>query len=266
MHSTLAVLVDRLASRKVIGTNVVKWGCPVPSFGDPSRCRVATLGLNPSNREFMDEAGNELQGLSRRFHTLRSLGLRSWSDADARHLRLILQSCITYFEANPYERWFGKLEQILSGAKVSYYGAAATACHLDLIPYATKAKWTQLTTRQRFSLLAIAGDTLGRLLRDSQVQILILNGSSVVAGFQGMSGSRLDRKQMRTWSLPRRAGHDVAGFSYKGVVERLSGITLGRKLLVLGFNHNLQSSFGVTTGVLDAVGRWISHATLEAIQ
>src|SRR3954451_1613485 len=106
MHTALATLIDRLDSSVASTTDVIPWGCPVPSFGDLSNSRVATLGLNPSNREFVDELGNELQGSYRRFHTLKSLGLRSWSDADARHLRLILESCRAYFSGNPYDKWF----------------------------------------------------------------------------------------------------------------------------------------------------------------
>src|ERR1700722_10513727 len=152
LHAALTTLIDRLDSPAVSGTHVIRWGCPVPSFGDLSSSRVATLGLNPSNREFVDELGEELRGTFRRFHTLTSLGLQSWSDVDARHLRLILESCCNYFLGNPYDRWFKKLDQVVSGANASFYDASCQACHLDLIPYATARKWTELTARQRFSL------------------------------------------------------------------------------------------------------------------
>ena len=66
MHSALATLIDRLDSPAVLETEVIPWGSPVPSFGDLSISRVATLGLNPSNREFVDESGGELQGPLRR--------------------------------------------------------------------------------------------------------------------------------------------------------------------------------------------------------
>ena len=45
--------------------------------------------------------------------------------------------------------------------------------------------------------------------------------------------------------------------AYRGVVTALSGFPLGHKLLVLGYNHNLQSSFGVTNEVVDGIRRWI---------
>ena len=39
----------------------------------------------------------------------------------------------------------------------------------------------------------------------------------------------------------------------------MSGIVLGRKILVLGFNHNIQSSFGVTTKVIQEIRSWIAE-------
>lgn len=264
MDTMLSTLVKCLDHTALSGANVIPWSCPVPSFGDLSRSRVATLGLNPSNREFVDGSGNELDGPSRRFHTLKSLGLARWADANARHLQLIIESCRVYFRRNPYDSWFKKLEYIISGTKASYYDASAKACHLDLIPYATACKWTALSRHQRSSLLAAAGDTLGLLLRDSPVRLLILNGNSVVEQFQDIAGIRLEKQAMRDWSLPRQSHSGVTGFAYKGVVQDLSGVRLEREVLVLGFNHNIQSSFGVTTQVTAAIRRWIARTADEA--
>src|SRR5215471_18116427 len=130
MHTALTTLIDRLDSPAVSGTDVIRWGCPVPAFGDLLNSRVASVGINPSNREFVDEMGDELQGKFRRFHTLKSLGLNCWSDVDARHLQLILESCRSYFFGNPYDAWFKKLNQVLSGANASYYELPHLACHL----------------------------------------------------------------------------------------------------------------------------------------
>ena len=264
MHLALTMLINRLDSSAVAGTSVIKWGCPVPSFGDLSSCRVATLGLNPSNREFLDLEGRELTGASRRFHTLNSLGLESWLEADWRHLELILESCRRYFDGNPYDRWFRTLDGIVSATQASYYNRSYPASHLDLIPYATSRKWTDLNTRERSSLLTVAHDTLGILLRDSPVEVLVLNGSSVVNAFESVAGVHLEKRLMETWSLPRATVRNVPGFAYQGEADTVAGIRLGRKILVLGFNHNIQSSFGVTTEVRSAVRQWISRAILKA--
>ena len=263
MYTTLTTLINRLDSASISNTGVIRWGSPVPSFGDLSQSRVATLGLNPSNREFVDDAGNELGGKNRRFYTLKSLGLVSWSEVDSRHLQLITESCYSYFSVNPYDRWFKVLDQVIAGTDTSFYSKTSTACHLDLIPYATTQKWTALTPFQRSRLLSVAGDTLGLLLRDSPVRILILNGRSVVKTFQDIAGIHLQVRKMLTWSLPRSSSPDVLGFSYHGITDSISGIGLGRNLLILGYNHNLQSSFGVTTEVIRSIQKWISRTAGE---
>ena len=265
MNSLLSTLIERFEDTALAGANVIPWSCPVPAFGDLSRSTIATVGLNPSNREFVDDEGNELEGPLRRFHTLKSLGLTCWADANAQHLQLIVDSCSAYFSRNPYDRWFKKLDHLISGTDVSYYHESMKACHLDLIPYATSCKWTELSSRQRSSLLAVAADTLGVLLRDSPVRLLILNGNSVVEKFQDISGVRLEKQAMRNWALPRQSNSDVNGFAYTGCVRNISGTKLKRELLVLGFNHNIQSSFGVTTEVTTAIRHWIAQTASETV-
>ncbi|MBK7538333.1 MAG: hypothetical protein IPI49_23810 [Myxococcales bacterium] len=260
MNSLISSLVARLASAHLQGSDVIPWSCPVPSFGDLSRSQVATLGLNPSNREFVDEGGRELDGAARRFHTLRSLGLSRWADAGSEQFKLIEDSCRQYFSANPYDGWFRRLDRIING-RASYYGGRPLACHLDLIPYATATKWALLTHRGREKLLHGAGDTLGHLLESSPVRVLVLNGRSVVEHFKEMSGSQLRSRPMKDWRLPRQEGDGVAGFSYRATIRSFAGINLGRDLLVLGYNHNIQSSFGVTSSVIDSIRDWVTKAT-----
>lgn len=266
MHLALTTMIDRLDSSELLDADVIRWGCPVPSFGDLSVSYVATVGLNPSNREFVDEYGTELDGKVRRFHTLKSLRLKSWMDVDAQHLRLILESCRNYFLDNPYDRWFNVLDRVVFGTESSYYGPLSRACHLDLVPYATTRKWTDLTTQQRSALLMVSSDTLALLLRDSPVRILILNGRSVVEHFQKLANVHLERKKMPAWSLPRHRTPDVPGVAYWGLVDTISGVALGQKLQILGFNHNLQSSFGVTTDVIDAIRDWVCKAVRGTIR
>ena len=259
-HASLAYLIDRLDSDRMDKTDVIHWATPIPTFGDLSKARVATLGLNPSSREFVDDSGEELNGSARRFHTLNSLGLSSWSDVDTRHLSLILDACHSYFEWNPYDAWFKKLDRVVSGTKASFYDPLEKACHLDLIPYATKRRWTELAAHQRSSLLAAAGDTLAVLLRDSPIRTLILNGNSVVQLFQAMADVRLEQKEMHAWSLPRQSGN-VAGTAFWGRIDALLDVRFDHDVLILGYNHNLQSSFGVTKEIVSAIGTWVGEVS-----
>jgi hypothetical protein len=244
---------------------IIPWGAPVPSFGDASVARVATLGLNPSNREFVDPVGEELQGDSRRFHTLSSLGLCRWSDASPSDLKLIWESCRDYFSSNPYDTWFRQLDFLMSGTGYSYYGPTGMACHLDLVPFATSSKWTELTRAQRSSLFSIAGDGLGRLLKDSSIELLILNGNSVVLNFERSAAVSLERTEITDWILPRRSCSDVSGIAYLGAITRLFNVQLDREIVVAGFNHNIQSSFGVTRSVRHSIQSWITDIASKVL-
>jgi hypothetical protein len=264
LHGTLATLIDRLDASIEEEMDVIRWGCPVLSFGNLSISRVATMGLNPSNREFVDESGNELEGPSRRFHTLKSLRLSSWDEVDARHLELILQCCSEYFLGNPYDLWFKKLDQVVQGTETSFYDPVCSACHLDLIPYATSRKWTELTSVQRSGLLSVAADTLALLLLDSPIRVLILNGQTVVDHFQDIAGISLQRQPMSEWTLARSSGRDISGYAYYGRVSTMRGVDLTQEVMVLGYNHNLQSSFGVTNEAIKGIRDWISRTVGEA--
>ncbi len=140
MVQELLYLLKRLNNPLSIGSDIITWGSPIPSFGNFSHAKIATVGLNPSNREFVDGLGIELKGSNRRFHSLNSLGLTRWDDIEQRHLKVIAESCQEYFNRNPYDNWFKKLDNLISGTAISYYFPSSQACHLDLIPFATSTK------------------------------------------------------------------------------------------------------------------------------
>ncbi|WP_347988071.1 hypothetical protein [Methylomonas sp. AM2-LC] len=259
----LATMVNRLENPSLSELGVIPWAAPVISFGNLSQSKIATLGLNPSNREFVDLSGIELDGHDRRFHTLRSLGLNTWSDATDDHLHRILDSCNNYFYGNPYDGWFRALDRLIIGTSVSYYGIFSEACHLDLVPYATACKWGELTSTQKATLLNSEGDALGLLLRESSIEVIVLNGQSVIENLQMIAECTLKRKAVPDWTLPRRTSTGVTGYAYTGKICKISGVDLGREISVLGYSHNIQSSYGVTTQVKTAIQQWITNRTSE---
>jgi hypothetical protein len=263
MASELVNLVERLNDPKLRKADVITWGCPIISFGNLSNSKIATLGLNPSNREFVDEKGKELKGEKRRFHTLDSLGIKKWSEAKEKHYGLIEEVCSDYFYRNPYDGWFKKLDYLISGTSMSYYFPSGEACHLDLIPYATNCKWTDLSSEQRAMLLELTGDTLGLILKQSKIKLLILNGQTVVEHLQKISNIQLQKSQMPSWTLPRKASDGVLGYSYVGEINQIAEIKLKEPIAILGYNHNIQSSFGVTSKVQTAIRSWISKKSKE---
>jgi hypothetical protein len=255
----LSRLLDTLEGVGTRRMPVIDWACPVPSFGDVTHAHVATLGLNPSNREFVDGAGKELDGTVRRFHTLRSLKLAAWAGAEQRHKRMIWESCRDYFDRNPYDGWFRQLDHLLQGTSSSFYENGG-ACHLDLVPFATACKWTALSSHQRRHLVNSTSNILIDLLRHSEIALLILNGATVIRHFEMATGASLSISRMPDWTLRRGSGEPVVGYGYSGVMRAIRGASLGRKVRVLGFNHNIQSSFGVTTAVRASIRSWIARA------
>ena len=258
-YSIMTTLVDRLDAGFPGSHAVLDWGCPVPFFGNIDKARVATVGLNPSNREFVDLSGQELAGQQRRLPTLTSLGVDGWRNVNSDHLREIAIACAGYFLRNPYDRWFGALDTLLVGLSASYYSECNPGVHLDLVPYATTTKWTALSTRDRRSLLETTRTDLGHLLAESKIEVIILNGQSVVRQFALAAELQLDEIAMPSWDLLRSDSATVRGAAYVGDLLSYSGVTLQRRVRVLGFNLNLQSSFGVTSAAKNAIAGWIAQ-------
>jgi len=257
MRDIVYDLLAAIEEKNLHKNDVIAWAVPIVSFGKLLSSEVATLGLNPSNCEFMCAKDVELTGSSRRFPTLSYFGLKKWSKIDAKNLKTIVNSYDGYFESNPYDRWFKSLDYLISSTGHSYYSEKRSACHLDLVPFATQSKWGMLSKTEQDKLIEISSSFLGRIISESKVKVLILNGKSVVTGFEKISDIKFCQKEMRKWDLPRKSGNSIRGFGYEGFVSKVGGIDIKKSIRVIGFNHNIQSSFGVTTEVRDSIRDWI---------
>lgn len=251
-------LVRMLASGSLEALGAIPWASPVMMFGRLGTSRVATLGLNPSNLEFVDARGAQLQDPLHRFETLSTLQLDSWADAAKEHIERVWSACDMYFSRRPYNGWFKPLDRVVSGLNVSYYDAWSPACHLDLVPFATGQKWSSLAPDVKQRLLEVGVETLVRSIATSPVSVLVLNGAMVVRTFERALGEPLEVTSMPAWTLRGDGPSPVHGFGYRGMVTELGGMDLGRELLVLGFNHNIQSSFGVTREAVTRISEWIA--------
>jgi hypothetical protein len=81
----------------------------------------------------------------------------------------------------------------------------------------------------------------------------------VVQEFQRLSAVSLERTVAPSWSLQRSNGRTVRGVGYWGTIDEFDGIPLGRQVVVAGFNHNLQSSYGVTREAILEIGKWLNR-------
>lgn len=91
------------------------------------------------------------------------------------------------------------------------------------------------------------------------MKIIILNGQSVIRQFQMLVPDRLDKVEMPAWDLMRRRGENIQGYAYRTKVKLIGDIDLRKDVVVLGYNHNIQSSFGVTKEVMSNISHWLSR-------
>jgi hypothetical protein len=214
------------------GCCIVAGSTPVVSFGNAQTATVATLGLNPSRVEFLDRDGSELVGDLRRLATHSSLGTADLSTAPAETIKQVLADCNDYFQRRPYRRWFDQFQPILNACGSSFYDG--TACHLDLVQWATDPTWGKLQPAStRKQLLADDAAFLADQLQNESLRLLLVNGMSVL------------RQLRRTIPIQLEAAEPIIGYAH--VDCGLFAGTILKRVRVVAWTTNLQSSFGVTS-------------------
>lgn len=238
--------------------DVIEWACPVPFFGRAEEARIASVGLNPSDREFCDTNGRPLGDGERRLATLGSLELQDWSAAGPAERSAVADACSYYFGMNPYWSWFNALEAIFEDAGRGTLRDGG-ACHIDLAPWATEEAWGGLTPAERNALLECGEPTLAALLSSVQFEVLLLNGSGAVRGLERATGIRLPFEYATEWD--DRAGR---GRRWSVVLDSLGRIDLIRPVTLLGWNWNLQSSH-ITSRTREAIIVWAAEAIEQSV-
>ena len=233
-------LLERAAQAPPENCAVVPNSTPVVSFGHPLDPSVATLGINPSSGEFLS-GGRLLDGAQRRLATLPSIQASSYEDIDESKAATVIEDCASYFERNPY-RWFNVLDRILTEALgVSYFHK--TACHLDLVQWATDPIWKELQRSQQERLLEGDRDFLRRQLTHEGYKVVIVNGATAMRWAQ--AAGIVTWKETDTIEAP-----PAARFS----------IGIGEGALFLGWSCNLQSQPGALRHVEALVQLVKKHA------
>ncbi len=222
---------------------VIPGSTPVVSFGDFTRSKVATMGINPSSVEFLDKSKNATcNGLypvgKKRLADLETIGILSAdpldddtaeSYLDEEGAKKIWEASRDYFiSPNAYWQWFGDLEKILAPLSLSYKDSSA--CHLDLSPWATEPVFRELKPTQQKSLLLGEADFLRWQVVKSPIEILLLNGAQTKESIFSLSDFNLGT---------------VTDFSYtSGGVSRTSEFFEGwgpAGVRIIGWTANLQA-------------------------
>lgn len=215
---------------------------PVISFGDPDSSVVATLGINPSSAEFTKN-GVHLPIDQRRLATLGSLGATDPQSLSDLQVAQVVDECSSYFRNRPYKKWFDPLDEVLEAAMgCSYYDGSA--CHLDLVQWATDPVWGQLAPAQRNRLLEEGAPFLQTQLESADIRLVVVNGAQV---WDQLSASALVQAE------------DVGTLPYgaKGTPTRLR-VGEGCGTTFAGWTMNLQGSYGVRAEDRRSLAAWLS--------
>nr|WP_314494594.1 hypothetical protein [uncultured Chryseobacterium sp.] len=228
---------------------IIKEYVPILYFGDLQNSKIATVGLNPSDREYYDTKGKS----SNRFLSKQSLNVSSWNEISRDEILKVKTSFDFYFSNKPYKSWFNRLEDLLTESEFSYYFPYNNMVHLDIIPVATKSKWGNLSISDKDSLITSFGSYLEYLIMESNIEICILNGQGVVDNFQKVFKQTIHKERVIEWDIKTK-NKVVKGNCYKITVNQHN-----KKILILGYNHNIQSSFGVSKDLVISIRKWIKN-------
>ena len=276
-------LLERAAQLPPEGCSVVPESTPVISFGHPLDPSVATLGINPSSGEFLSN-GRLLEGDQRRLATLQSIEAAGYGDIDEVRAAMIIDDCASYFERRPY-RWFNVLDRILTESLgVSYFHK--TACHLDLVQWATDPIWKELARDQQERLLEGDRDFLRRQLTHEGYKVVIVNGATAMRWAQAAGivtwgeTDRIEAPPTARFSVGRGEGAFFVGWSCNlqsqpgamrhierliELVKKHAGPELGGDRMTEQTSFERGTHFQSRAQLIEALEGWVAGGNDETI-
>jgi hypothetical protein len=158
-----------LAQLSSNGNAICPDSTPVLFFGCLEQARILTVGLNPSSREFSSKNG-VLQPGERRF--AHASDLQSCADPAAH----ALDAMRSYFQTNPFEKWFRRVERLTNAFGASLW--EGTAAHTDIGScFATDPTWSGLNAKQKARVSASGFETFAEVVAQAPLaELLILIG------------------------------------------------------------------------------------------
>ncbi|MGH2532607.1 MAG: hypothetical protein ACRDJW_09900 [Thermomicrobiales bacterium] len=222
---------------------------PILFFGDLLTARIATVGLNPSRREYTDKRDRELDGPQRRFETLRSLGATDRAILSPEQCNKAVATMRAYYRpSGPAYSWFAPLVRVVRGMGFEY--ATGDVAHLDLVQEATDPTWSALNAKHPDEALALRtadGPFLRWQMEAFPLNVLVCNGRTVFDGVCQLTEAEFV------------ASHKIARLNCHVAVAKVGG----RRLGVIGWNIPLARPTGLTSEDQVALGRHFAQHLAE---
>lgn len=210
------------------GIGIIHGSTPVISFGDFTQANIATIGINPSSKEFLS-GSTLIERSKKRLCDFESLAKAPYFPLSMPDAADVWGGCREYFNSpNRYWSWFGQLDELLVSIGYSYLDG--TACHLDLSPWATDPVWSDLSQSQQSQLVEDGMKLLNWQTQNNPLDALIFNGRQAFEAIKQYTDVRLEK----AGELSYTAG----GSPMKSELVMGTG-PLGQK--VLGWTMNIQN-------------------------
>ncbi len=237
-------LVERL--RRPESASTVPGSLPVLFFGDLLNAKIATVGLNPSRREYTNARNEELDGPQRRFETLGSLGAESRASLTEGQCDRAIETMRGYFDpGKPAYSWFASLGRVVQGMGFEY--GKREVAHLDLVQEATDPTWSALNGQNPLEarkLLEQDGPFLKWQIDSFPLTAIVCNGRTVLDQVLRLTQAKVvesDKLQRLTWTIALGQGE-------------------GRRVAIVGWNIPLARPTGLTaSGHIEMGERFRSH-------
>ena len=240
--------VKRVLQKEPVGAPIVKNSTPVVSFGNPYKALVATVGINPSSKEFLDKKNNILSPEQKRLVDLDSLNKTNLNQLDEDDAEKIIEGCYNYFKTGNHYKWFDQIEEhVLKPTGYSYFDG--TACHLDLIQWATNPVWSQIKSKDiQAMLLEHDKEFFIHQIQKYNFETVFLNGKTVVEQVEKLGIVELT---------------EVAEVVYlkTGKVSRIKTGKIGQTTFV-GWGLNIPAKETVLEA-RKALGQWLGQKNYE---
>lgn len=160
-------LLDKISEPLPTNIGIVKGSIPIVFFGNVEKAEIATLSLNPSNKEFKHKG-------KKRCVDRTELKVEDHQKLTREQSESVYQSLLLYFKVNPYKTWFNPMNNLFEKKRLEYYNDKIV--HLDISPWATSNKWNNLSPEVRESIIDTS--IIKNVIEKRGIKKLFINGKT----------------------------------------------------------------------------------------
>ena len=170
-----------------VGLNIVEQSVPICFFGKIETAKIATIGINPAPDAF--SSNPTLPGR-------KDFSVRDNDYLSIEHAEMVYKALLTYFD-RPYHRFFKRLETFVAPVFNCHY-LDGTMVHLDIVPWATKSYWTNISDKKKQVLIEEYKGLFVRIIKENDIKLFFVNGKAVKNQLQEVLKLDWEDKKIKT--------------------------------------------------------------------